>query len=359
MASIEKRVRDSGTVYRVKVRMRGFPPADATFNRITDAKRWAAETETAIREGRWFHNIAAKRVMLAELIDRYLAEYLPTAATVTKDDTRQRLGFWREELGERFLADIDAPRIIAARSKLLRTKIGKTEKTFAHATVNKYVAALRHCFTIGRREFRLVTENPCSDVKKLGEPRGRVRFLSDVEREALLRECRAINPALHVLVVCALATGARRGELLGLRWLDVDMQRRSLIFHRTKNGERRTVPLVGVAFELLVEHGKVRRLDTDLVFPNTKALRTAKTAQPLEIEKTFRECCNRAGIEDFRFHDLRHTAASYIAMNGGTLAEIAEVLGHKTLQMVKRYTHLTEGHTRGVMERMNARAFGK
>ena len=73
----------------------------------------------------------------------------------------------------------------------------------------------------------------------------------------------------------------------------------------------------------------------------------------------FREACERAGVEDFRFHDLRHTAASWIAMNGGTLAEIAEVLGHKTLQMVRRYTHLTEGHTRGVLERMNTKVFGQ
>jgi len=355
MATIEKRVRDSGAVYRVKVRMRGFPPADATFTRITDAKRWAAETEAAIREGRWFHNIAAKRVTLAELIDRYLSEYLSTSSIVSKLAVRQRVDFWRKELGMHVLADIDAPRIIAARAKLLGKNIGKTTgslKTMTPTTANKYVAALRHVFNIGRREFKLVTENPCSDIKKLGEPRGRVRFLSDDERDALLRECKVHNHMLYVLVVAALSSGARRGELLHLRWPDVDMQRKTMTFHQTKNGERRTVPLVGKAYELLAEHGKVRRLDTDLVFPGA-------TAKPLEMEKMFGIVCARAGIKDFRFHDLRHTAASYIAMNGGTLAEIAEVLGHKTLQMVKRYTHLTEGHTRGVLERMNKRAFGQ
>jgi integrase len=129
------------------------------------------------------------------------------------------------------------------------------------------------------------------------------------------------------------------------------MQRGTLVFHQTKNGERRSAPLVGHAAERMRAHAKVRRLDTDLVFPGSNR-------RPLEIAKMFREASARAGIRDFHFHDLRHAAASYLAMNGATLAEIAEVLGHKTLQMVKRYAHLTEGHTRDVVERMNNRIFG-
>lgn len=345
MATIEKRTRASGDVYRVKVRLRGYPPADATFERVTDAKRWAAETETAIRAGRWFENVAAKRVTLRELIDRYEREHLSSSAIATKPARIRRLGFWREELGARVLADVTPGRIVEARAKLLRSK-NRVGEVFAPATVNQYLADLRHVFSIAKREFSLLSNNPLADIPKLKEPRGRVRFLSPDERDALLREVAAHSDVLHTIVVLALSTGARKGELLNLRWPDVDMRRGLLTFHQTKNGERRTVPLVGAAATAMASHAKVRRLDSDLVFPGLKG-------RPLVIDKMFHEACERAGVADFHFHDLRHTAASWIAMNGGTLAEIAEVLGHKTLQMVRRYTHLTEGHTRNVLARMN------
>ncbi|WP_395684340.1 tyrosine-type recombinase/integrase [Dokdonella sp.] len=350
MATIEKRTRDSGTMYRVKIRLRGYPPADATFDRITDAKRWAAETETAIRAGRWFQHVEAKRNTLADLIDRYIAEYLPTAGLRSTAPRIAHLNVWRAELGKLTLAEVTPARIVAARSKLLNTTT-KRRRAMTPATANRYIASLRHCLNIGVREFQLIDDNPTRKVRQFTEPRGRVRFLSDAERDALLRECKAHSEALHTVIVLALATGARRGELLGLRWPDVDLQRDRLTFHATKNGERRSVPLAAFAAERVRAFAKVRRLDCDLVFPGNNA-------HPLVIDKMFNDATARARIEGFRFHDLRHTAASWLAMSGATLAEIAEVLGHKTLAMVKRYAHLTEGHTRGVVERMNQAKLG-
>jgi integrase len=141
--------------------------------------------------------------------------------------------------------------------------------------------------------------------------------------------------------------------LLGLCWPDVDIKRGALTFHETKNGERRAVPLTGQALSLMRQHAKGRRLDTTLVFPNATGKR------PLGIREAFEGAVKHADITDLRCHDLRHTAASYLAMSGTSLAETAKVLGHKTLAMVRRYSHLTEGHTRGVVERMNRAAFGE
>jgi integrase len=346
MATIEKRADGQ---YRVKIRMRGHAPASATFDRITDAKRWAAETETAIRAGRWFQQVEAKRNTLNDLIDRYRKEYLPHAGVRTHDRT-EYLKLWSAELGALTLAELTSARIVAVRNKLLNTTTRRGEK-FKPSSVNRYLAVLRHCLNIGVREFGLLDDNPMRKIQQLSEPRGRVRFLSSSERDALLRESRTHSDALYAIVVIALSTGARRGEILGLRWSDVDMQRGMLTFHETKNGERRSVPLVSHAAELVRVHAKVRRLDTDLVFPG-------RGNRPLEIGKMFSDALDRAQIQDFHFHDLRHTAASYLAMNGATIAEIAEVLGHKTLQMVKRYAHLTEGHTRDVVGRMNQSMFG-
>jgi len=123
--------------------------------------------------------------------------------------------------------------------------------------------------------------------------------------------------------------------------------------HDTKNGERRVVPVVGKALELLKDHAKVKRSDTSLLFPSK-----VDSQKPMDLRAPWKAALTKAGIEDFRFHDLRHSAASYLAMNGASLAEIAEVLGHKTLQMVKRYAHLSEAHTAGVVERMNKSIFG-
>ena len=155
-----------------------------------------------------------------------------------------------------------------------------------------------------------------------------------------------------MVVVLALSTGARRGELLSLRWADVDLKRGMLTFRQTKNGETRAVPLAGYALELLTQHAKRRRLDTTLVFPDKTGTR------PLGIRDAFEGAVKRAGITNFHFHDLRHDFASNLAKNSASLLEIAEVLGHKTLQMTKRYAHLSEAHTAGVVARMNRAIFG-
>ena len=129
------------------------------------------------------------------------------------------------------------------------------------------------------------------------------------------------------------------------------MSRGTAVLHRPKNEERRSLPLTGLARDLLRERSRIRRLDTDLIFANPEG----KATFP---RKAWEEALRAAQIEDFRFHDLRHSAASYLAMSGATLAEIAEVLGHKTLQMVKRYSHLTEQHTSAVVARMNEKFIG-
>jgi len=154
-------------------------------------------------------------------------------------------------------------------------------------------------------------------------------------------------------VVAPLSTGARKSEILGITWSNVDFQRRMIRLLETKNGESRAVPLVGFARQEIQRLAKIRRIDSPYVFPGRNGI------SPVNLLEAWRYARQRAGIKDFRFHDLRHSAASYLAMNGASLAEIAEVLGHKTLAMVKRYAHLSEQHTARVVERMNTAIFGK
>jgi integrase len=211
---------------------------------------------------------------------------------------------------------------------------------------------LSHAFSVALREWDWVKHNPLLKVTKPKEPRGRVRFLDDDERARLLQACRAsANPLLYPIVVLAIATGMRRGELLPLRWDQVDFNRNTITLHETKNGERRAVPLVGLARELLRGCHEVRRIDTDLVFPSSAV------AKPVDITKAWRTAIAKSAVPNFRFHDLRHTTASYLAQGGATPIDIAAVIGHKTLEMVKRYAHLGESRVRQVLVDMNERIF--
>ena len=233
----------------------------------------------------------------------------------------QQLRWWKAHLGYCLVADITPALVAQYRDILARGECIPR----SNATVSLYLAALSHVFTIAVQEWQWCDDSPIRQVRKPRLPRGRVRFLSDDERQHLLESCQASrNRYLSPVVVLALATGARKGELLGLRWPDVDLQRGTLTFQETKNGERRAVPLTGQALALMRQHAKVRRLDTMLVFPDATGQR------PVGIREAWEYAVKRAGIVDFRFHDLRHSAASYLAMSGASLAEIAEVLGHKT-----------------------------
>lgn len=352
MATIQKRQGDDAVSYRAQVRLRGHPPVTATFERLTDARKWSQQTEAAIREGRYFPTHQAKRRTLADLVDRRL-ETVRIKRAHDYDRQRALLGWWKSQIGD-YTLDQCTPALIAEyRDKLLAENIGTREKAKHRrpATANRFMAALGKAFSDAVREWHWLNDNPMRRVTKEREAPGRVRYLSDEEREALLRACGESKlPELRLIVLLALTTGMRRGELLGLRWPDMDLERRLIVLEKTKNRERRSVPAVSEVAALLREHSKVRRLNTDLVF-------AAANGKPLSIDKAWYAALEAAKVEDFRFHDLRHSCASYLAMSGATTPEIAAVLGHKTLAMVKRYAHLSDQHVGTVVERMTRKYF--
>lgn len=368
MAAIEKRTDSEGhTTYRARVRLKGYPIQTATFKRLTDAKKWAQSTEAAIRERRHFKTSESKRRTVDELIKRYVDEELPKKKPGTQRGQKQQLKWWQDAIGVFSLADLTPALVNEYKNKLANEPInnpGKPHKTRSPARVNRYLAALSHACTIAVREWQWLEDNPLQKVSKLTEPRGRVRFLSDDEaapdgstiegeRTRLLKACReSRSPDIYDAVVFSLSTGARKMEILGLRWRQVDLKRGAVIIEESKNGDRRVIPLTGHALERMKARSKVRRIDSDLVFPSDDPER------PVDPRAAFLEALKRAGIENFKWHDLRHSAASYLAMNGASLAEIAEVLGHKTLAMVKRYAHLSDAHTASIVSKMNDRIFG-
>ncbi len=361
MASIQKRTAtDGGVSYRVQVRLKGHPTETASFDRLTDARKWSQQTEAAIREGRHFKTSEAKKHTMAQTIDRYSREVL--ALRPNPVNQKIYLKYWKATLGDYRLSDITPAIVVEHRNALLGLE-NKYGRKIGVATANRYSQALGHVFTVAMKEWGWINQNPLSNIAKYKEPRGRVRFLSDKERADLLQACKASdNPYLHKIVVMALSTGARKMEILNLKWQDINFENSQIVLHETKNGERRVLPLQGYALDLIRELSKIRVLGCDFVFPSKKVIRNKASGafiyQSIDIRTAWENVLIRAEIENFRFHDLRHSAASYLAMNGASLAEIAEVLGHKTLSMVKRYAHLSEAHTHSVVTSMNERIFG-
>lgn len=351
MAVIQERKSADGKVkYRALVRLKGHPPQSATFDRKTDAKKWAQDTESAIRNNRHFKSAEAKKHTVAELIERYSSQVLPNKPKNEKNQ-RTHLHWWKEQIGYYMLADISSAMVTQCRDKLLSEEITEGKKR-SPGTVSRYMTTMSYVMNLALCEWEWIENNPFSRVKKPTEPRGRVRFLDDDERTRLIDICLASShKSLYPIVVLAISTGMRKGEILNIKWKDIDLSRSRLVLHETKNNERRAIPIVGLAHKILADKSKVRQIDSQLVFPSSDP------NKPTCIRKAWDTALSDAKIDDFKFHDLRHTAASYLAMNGATLAEIAEVLGHKTLQMVKRYAHLSEAHTSSVVERMNKKIF--
>jgi integrase len=178
-------------------------------------------------------------------------------------------------------------------------------------------------------------------VSKSKENKGRVRYLEDVELPRFLAACRK-HDDLYLAVLLSLTTGGRQAEIMSLRWGQIDLKAGRATLHAgtTKNDDARVLPLVGEAYTLLQERAKVRRLSDDRIFPPT---RLAKKSVFLNLRTPFMTALKEAAISNFHWHDLRHTCASYLMMNGVTPLEIAKVLGHRTMAMVARYSHLSPG----------------
>lgn len=349
MAVFDKKITGSGKLtYRARVRLKGHPPLSKTFDRLSDARRWAHKVETEIRSGRAFSRFEAEKHTIAELIDRYLAEILHKKSPAMREVEKWHLLWWRKELGPYLLSDLNTAMIIECRSKLENGKVARGTKR-SPTTCNRYISTLRYVFTIAERDWEWIDHNPVKKVVKLKEPGGKIRYLDDDERERLLAECQTSkSPYLYTIVLIAVSTGMRRNEILTLTWRQVNFVQKCIILETTKNGRARRVPIQGSAYEVLREFARVRRLDTELLFP-----RDNDPTQHAIIREAWRQAVKRAGIKKFRFHDLRHTAASYFAMSGATTRDLCDIFGWQTMQMAMRYAHLSESHTGELAAKMS------
>lgn len=349
---MEKRIiKDGKNHYRARVEVKGHKRISATFIRLTDARLWKQQTEMAIKEGKYFKIAEAKKHTVKELIERYEKEVLPQKPKAKQE---QHFRCWKEKIGYLILSDLTAPVIAQYRDELLSGTTNKGSKR-SPTTVLRYMSSLSHALSIAKKEWHWLDSNPMQDITKPKSVRGRVRILSAEERRRLLEASKESScPFLYTIIVLSLITGMRKSETLNIRWQNVDFDKNRIILHETKNGERRAIPLRGHALEVVKKLYMSRNHILPLLFP-ANGLSDAK---PYDISGQHGKIFKTGQITDFRFHDLRHCCASELAAQGASLAQIAEVLGHKTLQMVKRYAHLTEGNIGDVLEHLDRRVFG-
>jgi integrase len=277
-------------------------------------------------------------VTFGAMVDKYLAEKQAEGKRSLRNDrmavARLRAFFG----GELPLAEVTAGRIRDYTVARLTTKSERLGRPVRPASVNKDLAILRHMLRLAAdREY--VARVPRIQLQR--EPEGRLRFLSEAEAGRLLTECARAgshpvvtcrSPELLPIVTVALNTGMRRGEILGLTWERVDLARGVLLLERTKSGRRREVPMNRAVYDALAP---------------LRGDRTAgRVFGPSSVRTAFLGACTRARLEDFRFHDLRHTFASWLVMRGRPLKEVQELLGHRSITMTMRYAHLSPDRLR-------------
>ncbi len=365
MPTIRERVRLDGLrSYHVQVRQRGFPARTASFPTLRQAERWAKTIEADMIEGRHFRSAEARRRKIGEAIERYSVDIVASRNGESRKKSNSYLNWWKAHIGKLRLAEVTSAVLVENRSKLLAERFSRARPdskfsevdanqqrwfTRSPATVNRYMAALSHVFTIARREWHWMSHNPFDGISKFKESKGSIRFLKADERRRLLAET-AKDQTLHLFTVLALSTACRAGELLKLIWRDVDLEDKRLLFREPKNGQTRTAWLHGEAYALLKKQAEGAHEETERVFRNA-------SGGVYDYHVAFEAACSKAAVTDFRFHDLRHSAATYLAREGASEQQLRAIGGWKS-SIVSRYVHIAAEDARSVVRRMNRRILG-
>lgn len=332
--------RSNGNI-TAKIRRHGITKSE-TFSTRADAEAWARRVESEIERGLWHDTSEAERTTIADLCKDYRTRVLPKLAgrgnSSALNIIEERLGkIVLAKLTPRQITDFRDWRLSAVSSESVRKEMGVLSKMID-------LASMEWGFTI--------LSNPCKQVKRPSPGRARDRRLLPGEQErieAALKQCR--SPYMLPLFRLALETAARQGELISIRRPHVDKQRRLVMLYETKNGEDRATPLSSTALAIL--EGLPSKLKDDRVFPISQGLVVQAWGHAIQrARRDYEKELRKAGMKedviaadplllDLTFHDLRHEALSRLAERGDlSVIELASISGHKTLQMLKRYTHL-------------------
>ena len=322
--------------WEASIEKKGFPRISRTFDTKGEAETWAATVESEMGRGIFVSRKESENTTLSEALDRYISEILPLKKQLRRETSRAN-ALKRWPISKRSLAQIQGKDIAAFRDE--RIKSGCSANT-----VRLDLALLSHLFTIAVKEWGMGgLVNPVQQIRKPKLPRGRDRRLLPGELERIVEASE--SPVLSDVIRFALETAMRRGEIAGMMWDQVDLKKRIVTLPETKNGEKRIVPLSQEAVRIL--SGLVRRLDGEVWGIEPDSITQAFLRAVSRARKAYEKECEEKGskpapgfLVDLTFHDLRHEATSRLFEKGFDTMEVKTITGHKTLQMLARYTHL-------------------
>ena len=332
--------------WKAIIRKAGWPLTVKTFRIQRDAIDWARRAEDDMVRGAFIQRASGDRLTVAAAMKRYLDDIVPTKRPTTQIADRKRSKIIVKHLGKYSLTSLTPEVIASFRDMRLAGEDRKGDDGNArprtNSTVRLDLALIGHMLTIAIREWGVtLPANPVTNIRRPAPGAGRNRRLSaDEEKRLLTAVNEHSNPMMGWIVGIALETGMRWSEILTLKRTQVDLNRRIVRLIKTKNTQPRTVPLSMMAVELFRPAIKnpARPDDTDLIFfgePGRDGVR-----RPYQFDRMWQSIKRKQGLKDFRFHDLRHEAVSRLVEAGFSDQEVSAISGHKSMQMLKRYTHL-------------------
>jgi len=356
MARILKRKSKKGWSYTATVRVKGYSSVSRTFDTKGEASAWAAKTTESIKAKKYNDPRLAMNVTFGEAVTRYLNTISSKKATTTHMREKASAKRLVEQIGTKTpFGSISAATVAGYRDDRMQI--------VSAYSVRQELALLSHLFTKAKKEWGIPVGNPVAEIERPVPPRGRTRFLTEDEAIKLLKASRkSRNKNLYPYIFTLLHTGMRSSEAAGLRWNQIDLEKRVIFLQDTKNKDPRWVPLTK---ELAEELSNLKKIagegDDNLVFLKEDQLQSARVkARPgIRFREAFDHAKKRAGLPDIHMHDLRHTAASHLIMSGVDIRTLADILGHRTLQMVQRYTHLLHDHKLTAIDKIGSLGQGK
>lgn len=336
-----------GNKFKAIVRIKGYSTKCKMFQKKTDAKIWANGVQVAMQNGTYIESFDSPVIAggttiktISDLID-YFEENEANDRYSQPEKYTVMFKWWKNKIGYLKCSELNTSILSDCKRLLIN------EKVRSNNTINKYLMCMSAILTFGVKEYKLWRVNPMHDVEKRKAPDLRTRFLSEEEIRLLKNGARNKSYRLYIFVLIALTTGARYSEILNLKVENIDFKNLRVHYLNTKNNTNRGVPINKTLMIRIKTYMKVYNIKSDYLFINSN------TNKLFHMKDAFENLIKALRIQNFRFHDLRHTAASYLLMNGATIIELMEIFGWSSSSMVRRYAHLSKTHTTNLVNKVS------
>lgn len=360
MVKYSKRENKKGTTYQAVIRIKGYKSKTKTFKLKSDAQKWAEPIEIAMKNGTFVEEnelintkLSTVKIEYVEELIAYFKENVAPTRYADPDKYNCMYEWWTDKLKGIKVTNLSASNLSACKQILLteivdagRHNVSEKGKPRKPNTINKYLMCMSAILTYAVKELEIIELNPMSKIDTLPKPEGRKRFLSIEELSKFLAACKKHSTMIYLFVLIALATGGRYSEIQHLKIENIDLKNKRVAYIDTKNKTSRGVYLESDILNLLKQYCSDNNIESGYIFKGKRGDSLAF------IRGTLYKIIKDVGLENFTVHDMRHTFASYSAMNGATLLDIAELLGQKSLSVARRYSHLTQKHTDTVVQKV-------